>query len=111
MSDPRKESLIVERFEMRASTEPKEGELELYSLFSIIFGFLGIMLKYKICLWVSAVCCVAYLSNLKSKDSSVRTILSPVSLSLMGLVMAYFGNYHNNNNNKNKNYIIFRIYC
>ncbi|KAN0035209.1 hypothetical protein ACTA71_004470 [Dictyostelium dimigraforme] len=90
MSDPRKESLIVDRFEMRVSTEPKEGELELYSLFSIIFGFMGIMLKYKICLWVSGVCCVAYLANLKSKDSSIRTILSPVSLSLMGLVMAYF---------------------
>ncbi|EGC39831.1 hypothetical protein DICPUDRAFT_91130 [Dictyostelium purpureum] len=91
MSDPRKESLVVSNFEMRINTADSKEELEYWSLFCFVFAFTGIIFKYKVCLWTSVVCCVAYLANLKSKDIGARQIVSSVSLSLMGLVMAYFG--------------------
>ncbi|KAF2076602.1 hypothetical protein CYY_002088 [Polysphondylium violaceum] len=95
MSLSKKESAIVHGFEMRPTKSgdgaENPGDIEYWSLLCFAFAFIGIIVKYKICLWISVVCCVAYLANMKAKDAGLRQIVSSVSLSLMGLVMAYFG--------------------
>ncbi|GAM23128.1 hypothetical protein SAMD00019534_063030 [Acytostelium subglobosum LB1] len=91
-SDPRRPPTAT--FDLRpqlTQTEKEAANLDYYALLCFMFAFIGIIAKYKIALWISVVCCVASLANMKSAESGVRAVTSTVSLCLMGLAMAYFG--------------------
>eukprot|EP01133_Synstelium_polycarpum_P008042 gene8042-9449_t len=95
-TDPRRPS--TSSFEMRPqlSQQDKDAQnLDYYSLLCFAFAFSGIVMKYKICIWMSLLMCCASLANQKTADGGIRAMTSSVSLSVMGLIMSNF-EYLNN---------------
>jgi len=84
--DPRRESL-ANAFKLNAS----EDELDYFSLLSLMFGMMGLFLRYRIFVWQALVCCIISFANAKTSDVDLKHILSSFSIAIMGLGMAYFG--------------------
>lgn len=87
IGDPRRESL-ERSFKLNP---PSEEDIDYYALLALMFGLLGLFLKYRIFVWQAVVCCVISFANMKNADIDTKQLLSSFSLSIMGLVMAYFG--------------------
>ncbi|EFA86199.1 UPF0139 membrane protein [Heterostelium album PN500] len=89
--DPRRPATAI--FEMRPPLSQQEKDaqnLDYWSMLCFAFAFIGIFARYKIALWISVVCCIASLANMKSADGGLRAMTSSVSMSFLGLAMAYF---------------------
>eukprot|EP01089_Gocevia_fonbrunei_P015395 TRINITY_DN4500_c0_g1_i1.p1 TRINITY_DN4500_c0_g1~~TRINITY_DN4500_c0_g1_i1.p1 ORF type:complete len:103 (+),score=8.52 TRINITY_DN4500_c0_g1_i1:67-375(+) len=88
-SDPRRPN--EERvFAILPSTQD-EPPTDYMALLSLVLGLMGLMLKYRIFVLQSLVCCVISLANMKYAEMDVKQLLSAMVLVVMGLIMAYVG--------------------
>ncbi|EGG21128.1 UPF0139 membrane protein [Cavenderia fasciculata] len=92
--DPRRQATAGFEMHPQLSQQEREAQnLDVWSLLCFLSAFMGIFLKYRVLVWVSLVCCCASLANMKTADSGLRAMTSSVTLSVMGLFMAYLGSH------------------
>ncbi|EKX32475.1 hypothetical protein GUITHDRAFT_82283 [Guillardia theta CCMP2712] len=60
------------------------------ALLSLLFGLLGLLLKYKICSWLALYACLSSVANVKKSEVDLKQIASSLIFALMGLSMNYF---------------------
>jgi len=87
-SDPRRESFEKT---FRLNSTSNEEEIDYFALSSLMFGLMGLFLKYRMFAWQALVCCIISFANMKTSDIDYKQIFSSFSISVMCLVMAYFG--------------------
>eukprot|EP01090_Pellita_catalonica_P018256 TRINITY_DN5824_c0_g1_i1.p1 TRINITY_DN5824_c0_g1~~TRINITY_DN5824_c0_g1_i1.p1 ORF type:complete len:100 (-),score=14.39 TRINITY_DN5824_c0_g1_i1:96-395(-) len=56
--------------------QQEEAMPDYMSLVSLVFGLMGLMLKYRIFILQSLVCCVISLANMKYADMDLKQIMS-----------------------------------
>jgi len=87
-SDPRMVSRI-HRYEYRVN--PDELPADWLALASLIFGIMGLMMRYKLCAWFALFACLGNIANMKSQEIDVKQILCSILFAVAGLFMNYFG--------------------
>ena len=74
--------------------ERKKGEDELppdyFSLLSLMFGLIGLMMKTKWGCWCSIICCFASLANAKHGQMDIKQMFASFSFAIVGLISNYF---------------------
>jgi len=86
--DPRRPALVT-KLELALPGEEKPQDYMI--LVAFLFGFLGLILKYRIFVLQSAFCCVMSFANMRYADYDFKQGISLALISVMGLFMAYLG--------------------
>eukprot|EP00456_Euglypha_rotunda_P039307 TRINITY_DN30250_c0_g1_i1.p1 TRINITY_DN30250_c0_g1~~TRINITY_DN30250_c0_g1_i1.p1 ORF type:complete len:102 (+),score=11.02 TRINITY_DN30250_c0_g1_i1:33-308(+) len=72
-------------------TNPDDLPADWLALASLIFGVLGLMMRYKVCAWLALFACMGSIANMKKMDMDMKQIFCSVLFAVMGLIMNYFG--------------------
>lgn len=85
--DPRRPNEVKKynRPVVNMDTQPPDFML----LVGMIFGMVALLVKVKAAGWVSIVCCVSALANMKSEAMDLKQIVSAVTFGIMGLISSY----------------------
>jgi len=86
--DPRRPATTTFKFK---ELDAEEKAPDMMSIMAVIFGLMGLLLKYRMFVWQSVVCCMISLANMRTSDIDIKQITSSFSIGIMGLVMAYVG--------------------
>uniref|UniRef100_A0A7S2Y0W3 Protein Asterix n=1 Tax=Fibrocapsa japonica TaxID=94617 RepID=A0A7S2Y0W3_9STRA len=89
VENPRNPNMI-RRF-YREKLDPDQLPPDYIALLSLVFGIMGLMLKYKLCAWLSVFCCMSSMANIKNSEMDIKQIACSVMFAMMGLFMNYFG--------------------
>eukprot|EP01114_Cavostelium_apophysatum_P010306 TRINITY_DN2386_c0_g1_i1.p2 TRINITY_DN2386_c0_g1~~TRINITY_DN2386_c0_g1_i1.p2 ORF type:complete len:101 (-),score=8.28 TRINITY_DN2386_c0_g1_i1:104-406(-) len=87
-ADPRR--LVNNALPFKIRETPAE-EFDAMAMFSLMFGMIGLFMKLKFAVWQAFLCCLMSVANMKNVDTDMKHMFSSFSLSVMGLIMAYFG--------------------
>eukprot|EP01111_Echinosteliopsis_oligospora_P010064 TRINITY_DN3068_c0_g1_i1.p1 TRINITY_DN3068_c0_g1~~TRINITY_DN3068_c0_g1_i1.p1 ORF type:complete len:109 (+),score=17.39 TRINITY_DN3068_c0_g1_i1:66-392(+) len=80
-----KKVAVGDKFELKKKDEATQDVL---AMMGVMFGLMGLLLKYRIFIWQSVVCCVMSMVNSKSGDFDLKQMFSSLSIGVMGLIMA-----------------------
>jgi len=61
------------------------------ALLALMFGMLGLFVKWRIFVWQALLCCIASFCNMRTAEMDLKHVLSSFSIAFMGLIMAYIG--------------------
>eukprot|EP00457_Paulinella_chromatophora_P022668 gb/GEZN01025681.1/.p1 GENE.gb/GEZN01025681.1/~~gb/GEZN01025681.1/.p1 ORF type:complete len:107 (-),score=12.27 gb/GEZN01025681.1/:159-479(-) len=61
------------------------------ALASLVFGVMGLMMRYKICAWIALFACMGSIANMRKVEMDTKQILCSLLFAVMGLIMNYFG--------------------
>lgn len=86
--DPRDESKVVR---LKYTPEGDAVEGDVYAVLSLVMGFLGVSLKYKFAAWLSLICGIASVANMKQSEMHFTHILSSLTFAIMGIAINYLG--------------------
>jgi len=70
---------------------PEELPADWLALASLVFGVLGLMMRYKLCAWLALFASMASIANMSKQEMDIKQIFASLLFSGMGLVMNYFG--------------------
>ncbi|GBG46982.1 hypothetical protein CBR_g90015 [Chara braunii] len=87
-SDPRMPSAAKKY--VPTITSPDEVPPDYLSLFAIMAGILGVLLKYKLGSWIALLACAASLANMKNMENDLKQVVCAATFAVMGLVTNYF---------------------
>ena len=94
-SDPRKSSnehsVVISSIPWNNSSSSSGEEPDYMALLSLLFGILGVLLKYRIFIWQAFLFGIMSVVNMKTKETGFQQIFSSMSICIMGMVMAYVG--------------------
>ncbi|CAN0011853.1 unnamed protein product [Heterosigma akashiwo] len=88
-TDPRRPNAVHKFY--REKLDQEQLPPDYIALLSLVFGIMGLMLKYKLCAWLSVFCCMASMANIKSSEVDIKQVACSLMFALMGLFMNYFG--------------------
>jgi len=87
-ADPRN-PMRIRRFERKLNAD--ELPADWLALASLVFGVLGLMMRYKLCAWLALFASMASIANMSKQEMDFKQIFASLLFSGMGLVMNYFG--------------------
>jgi len=88
--DPRRPNAI-KKWDFSSTSEEGSGGVNDYmSLLSLMFGFFGLMFRFKLSAWLALICCFISMANMRSAESDFKQIFSSVLFSTMGIVLNYW---------------------
>ncbi|KQK13119.1 protein Asterix [Brachypodium distachyon] len=58
---------------------------------AVVFGVIGVMLRYKVCSWIAIIFCAQSLANMKNFENDLKQLSMAFMFAVMGLVTNYFG--------------------
>ncbi|KAK3233848.1 hypothetical protein CYMTET_55880 [Cymbomonas tetramitiformis] len=87
MSDPRMSSAVS----LYKRPVLKEDEIppDWMALLSLIFGIVGTMAKYKLGAWLSLLCAISSLANIRPKEADTKQIICSCSFAVMSITTNY----------------------
>jgi len=71
-------------------TLPQE-DVDYMAMLGLLFGMMGLLLKFRVFVWQALICCVMSAVNMKTTDFDFKQLFSTFSIAVMGLIMAYVG--------------------
>jgi len=86
--DPRS-TAVIKRYDVK--TNPEELPADWLALASLVFGILGLMMRYKLCAWLALFACIGSIANMKTQEMDTKQILCSILFAVAGLFMNYFG--------------------
>jgi len=69
---------------------PDEEDQDYYNLFALMFGMMGLFLRWKMFIWQGLLFSILSLANMRSSERDWKAIMSTVGLSVVGFFVAYF---------------------
>lgn len=71
--------------------KPEEQPFDFSSMFSIMAGLIGVMLRQKAGSWVSLIFAAQALANMRNPENDLKQIVCALTFAVMGIVTNYFG--------------------
>mmetsp|Transcript_73816 Transcript_73816/g.123320 ORF Transcript_73816/g.123320 Transcript_73816/m.123320 type:complete len:116 (-) Transcript_73816:364-711(-) len=86
---------------IRPPTRPPVAEddkpLEFFAIGSMLCGFAAMFLRYKWTAWLSLLCCLGHLANLRADESTnLRQLMGSCMFSVSSLITSYARDRHTN---------------
>ncbi|KAL6894113.1 hypothetical protein ACP4OV_008211 [Aristida adscensionis] len=70
---------------------PQELPVDYAGFLAVVFGVVGVMLRYKVCSWIAIIFCAQSLANMKNFENDLKQLSMAFMFAVMGLVTNYFG--------------------
>ncbi|XP_031491519.1 protein Asterix [Nymphaea colorata] len=68
---------------------PQDAPIDYAGFIAVIFGVMGVMLRYKLCSWLALIFCAQSLANMKNMETDLRQMSMAFMFAIMGLVTNY----------------------
>lgn len=89
MNDPRQPSTARQYTPPKLS--PQDLPIDYAGFLAVVFGVLGVMLRYKVCSWIAIIFCAQSLVNMKNFENDLKQLSMAFMFAVMGLVTNYLG--------------------
>ncbi|TVT97855.1 hypothetical protein EJB05_56867 [Eragrostis curvula] len=70
---------------------PQDLPIDYAGFLAVVFGVIGVMLRYKACSWIAIIFCAQSLANMKNYENDLKQVSMAFMFASMGLVTNYFG--------------------
>ncbi|CAN6281322.1 unnamed protein product [Urochloa humidicola] len=70
---------------------PQDLPIDYAGFLAVVFGVVGVMLRYKLCSWIAIIFCAQSLANMKNFENDLKQLSMAFMFAVMGLVTNYFG--------------------
>ncbi|XP_042402775.1 protein Asterix-like [Zingiber officinale] len=70
---------------------PQDLPIDYAGFLAVIFGVLGVTLRYKLCSWLAIIFCAQSFANMKSFENDSKQLSMAFMFGVMGLVTNYLG--------------------
>ncbi|XP_039828509.1 protein Asterix-like [Panicum virgatum] len=70
---------------------PQDLPIDYAGFLAVVFGVVGVMLRYKVCSWIAIIFCAQSLANMKNFENDLKQLSMAFMFAVMGLVTNYFG--------------------
>jgi len=77
----------IRRYERKVN--PEELPADWLALASLVFGVMGLMMRYKFAAWLALFTCMGSVANMSKQEMDLKQVFCAVLFAVMGLVMNY----------------------
>ncbi|XP_006650613.1 protein Asterix [Oryza brachyantha] len=70
---------------------PQDLPIDYAGFLAVVFGVVGVMLRYKVCSWIAIIFCAQSLANMKNFENDLKQLSMAFMFAVMGLVTNYLG--------------------
>ncbi|CAL9747943.1 unnamed protein product [Musa acuminata subsp. burmannicoides] len=88
-SDPRQSSTAKPY--VSATLSPQDLPIDYAGFLAVVFGVVGVTLRYKLCSWLAIIFCAQSLANMKNFENDFKQLSMAFMFGIMGLVTNYLG--------------------
>ncbi|CAL9046586.1 protein Asterix-like [Musa acuminata AAA Group] len=88
-SDPRQPSTAKPY--VSATLSPQDLPIDYAGFLAVVFGVVGVTLRYKLCSWLAIIFCAQSLANMKNFENDFKQLSMAFMFGIMGLVTNYLG--------------------
>ncbi|KAJ0963483.1 hypothetical protein J5N97_028605 [Dioscorea zingiberensis] len=88
-SDPRQPATA--KMYVPPKVSPQDLPIDYAGFLAVVFGFAGLMFRYKLCSWLAIIFSVQAIANMKNFENDFKQISMATMFGIMGLVTSYLG--------------------
>ncbi|CAL9058990.1 protein Asterix-like [Musa acuminata AAA Group] len=70
---------------------PQDLPIDYAGFLAVVFGVVGVTLRYKLCSWLAIIFCAQSLANMKNFENDFKQLSMAFMFGVMGLVTNYLG--------------------